>query len=97
MRTGIDVCHETTCCQQFLIHLWFDPQHTEMATRQLATWISTLEYTDLPETVVQAAVHSFQNSLGCIIGGSSHPTVKRAINSIQATGTGKDNDTSHGQ
>lgn len=52
-----------------------------MATRQLAQWICDLKYADLPENVVHAAVRSFQNSLGCIIGGARHPTTIKALKS----------------
>lgn len=56
-----------------------------MATQRLATWASTLSYRELPDSVVKAAVRSFQNSLGCIIGGSSHATVQRVVQISRGT------------
>lgn len=55
-----------------------------MATQDLATWISALKYSDIPASVINAAVRSFQNSLGSIIGGSNHPTTQKAIRAFQA-------------
>lgn len=59
-----------------------------MATRQLATWISSLTYSDIPDNVIKAALRSFHNSLGCIIGGASHPTVQRAVEANLGTSNG---------
>jgi len=56
-----------------------------MATDKLATWASSLEFSSLPSPVVDAAVRSFQNSLGCIVGGSDHPTVQRTIQGLKST------------
>lgn len=53
-----------------------------MATRQLAQWICDLEYDNLSEPVIHAAVRSFQNSLGCIIGGARHPTTQKVLKSL---------------
>ncbi|KAL1887668.1 hypothetical protein Sste5346_010063 [Sporothrix stenoceras] len=44
-----------------------------MATQRLASWAKSLEYSDLPDEVVRAAVRSFYNWAGCAIGGSTHP------------------------
>ncbi|KAK5077186.1 hypothetical protein LTR64_005332 [Lithohypha guttulata] len=46
-----------------------------MATEQLAEWIHNLNYSDLPDSVIEAATRSFHNSLGCIIGAAGHETV----------------------
>jgi aconitate decarboxylase len=46
-----------------------------MATQILAEWTSNLQYTDLPEPVIKAAVKSFYNWYGCAIAGSSHEAV----------------------
>ncbi|KAJ9658511.1 hypothetical protein H2198_003663 [Neophaeococcomyces mojaviensis] len=56
-----------------------------MATKQLATWACSLEFSSVPRAVVDAAVRSFQNSLGCIVGGSTHPTVQQAIEALKPT------------
>ena len=47
-----------------------------MATRTLAQWAANL--TDIPPTVRNAALRSLYNYIGCTIGGSNHPTVKKA-------------------
>ncbi|CAK7226341.1 hypothetical protein SBRCBS47491_006198 [Sporothrix bragantina] len=44
-----------------------------MATQRLASWTKSLEFADLPDDVVRAAVRSFYNWVGCAIGGSTHP------------------------
>lgn len=54
-----------------------------MATIELATWISKLSYPDLPQPVVDAAIRSFQNALGCVIGGSNHLATQRALQALQ--------------
>lgn len=53
-----------------------------MATQDLASWVSTLRYSSIPPSVVQAAIRSFYNWLGCAIGGSNHETTKRALKSL---------------
>jgi aconitate decarboxylase len=50
-----------------------------MATQHLATWACDLKYSDLPENVIQAAVRSFYNWVGCAIGGSRHPATTIAV------------------
>ncbi|KAF9766780.1 hypothetical protein IL306_000751 [Fusarium sp. DS 682] len=49
-----------------------------MATRRLATWSHNLQYSDLPEDVIRAAVRSFYNWAGCTIVGSRHEATKIA-------------------
>ncbi|KAF4334713.1 immune-responsive 1 [Fusarium beomiforme] len=49
-----------------------------MATRRLATWSHNLQYSDLPEDVIRAAVRSFYNWIGCTIAGSRHEATKIA-------------------
>lgn len=44
-----------------------------MTTQTLATWTSTLTYSSLPPSVIQAAIRSFYNWTGCTVGGSAHP------------------------
>lgn len=53
-----------------------------MATRQLASWATSLQYTDLPSPVIQAAVRSFYNWTGCALGGSNHQTTTKAIKAL---------------
>ncbi|KAL2874863.1 hypothetical protein SGCOL_009983 [Colletotrichum sp. CLE4] len=53
-----------------------------MATLSTATWIASLTYDDLPQGVVEAAVRSFYNWVGCAIGGSSHPTTLTAYKAL---------------
>jgi aconitate decarboxylase len=50
-----------------------------MATLRLAGWATALEYSDLPNDVVRAAVRSFYNWAGCTIGGSNHPATLIAV------------------
>ncbi|CAI7625756.1 unnamed protein product [Penicillium glandicola] len=53
-----------------------------MATQTLATWTVSLSYPDLPEEVINAAVRSFYNIAGCIVGGSKHTatiTARKAL------------------
>lgn len=53
-----------------------------MATQLLAEWASNLQYSDLPEPVIEAAVKSFYNWYGCAIAGSNHEavtTTKKAL------------------
>ncbi|KAJ5958249.1 uncharacterized protein N7479_005399 [Penicillium vulpinum] len=49
-----------------------------MATQALAAWTVSLSYPDLPEEVIHAAVRSFYNIAGCIVGGSEHPATTKA-------------------
>ena len=53
-----------------------------MATLRLASWAKSLEYADLPDEVVRAAVRSFYNWVGCAIGGSTHPATAIAVRSL---------------
>ena len=50
-----------------------------MATQRLAKWASELSFDSLPDTVIEAAVRSSHNSIGSILGGASHPTTQRVI------------------
>ena len=50
-----------------------------MATRHLAVWVSRLQFSDLPEKVVHAAIRSYYNWAGCAIGGSQHPAATIAV------------------
>ncbi|KAF9248372.1 hypothetical protein DTO006G1_1213 [Penicillium roqueforti] len=53
-----------------------------MATQNLATWTVSLSYPDLPGEVIDAAVRSFYNIAGCIVGGSQHiatSTARKAL------------------
>jgi hypothetical protein len=52
---------------------------SNMATNRLATWACSLQYSDLPADVIQAAVRSFYNWAGCAIGGSNHPATTIAV------------------
>ncbi|KAJ5602087.1 hypothetical protein N7510_011621 [Penicillium lagena] len=53
-----------------------------MATLHLAGWAKTLQYSDLPNDVVRAAVRSFYNWAGCTIGGSNHQATLIARQSL---------------
>ena len=53
-----------------------------MATQRLAAWAVSLQYTDLPEPVTQAAVRSFYNWAGCALGGSNHRTTTTALEAL---------------
>jgi aconitate decarboxylase len=53
-----------------------------MATERLASWAVNLSYRNLPPEVIQAAVSSFYNWVGCAIGGSSHPTTTTACEAL---------------
>ena len=55
-----------------------------MATQVLADWVSSVSLEGLPQPVINASIRSFQNALGCIIGGSNHPTSQRALDSLRA-------------
>ncbi|KAF5659037.1 immune-responsive 1 protein [Fusarium denticulatum] len=49
-----------------------------MATRRLANWSHNLQYSDLPDDVVRAAIRSFYNWVGYTIAGSRHEATKIA-------------------
>ncbi|KAK5284530.1 hypothetical protein LTR40_000200 [Exophiala xenobiotica] len=53
-----------------------------MATQRLAAWTVSLQYTDLPKSVTQAAVRSFYNWAGCALGGSNHRTTTTALEAL---------------
>lgn len=53
-----------------------------MATERLASWAVYLQYSDLPSSVIDAAVRSFYNWAGCTIGGSNHRTTTTARNAL---------------
>ncbi|KAJ5512255.1 hypothetical protein N7463_001807 [Penicillium fimorum] len=53
-----------------------------MATQTLAAWTVSLSYPDLPEEVIHAAVRSFYNIAGCIVGGSRHTATTTARNAL---------------
>ncbi|KAH0842380.1 hypothetical protein AYO21_00006 [Fonsecaea monophora] len=53
-----------------------------MATLRLAAWSASLQLTDLPAPVVQAAVRSFYNWTGCALGGSNHRTTTTALEAL---------------
>ncbi|PMD64741.1 MmgE/PrpD family protein [Hyaloscypha bicolor E] len=53
-----------------------------MATKHIATWANELNYSDLPQDVIQSASRSFYNWVGCAIGGSDHPATTIAYNSL---------------
>ncbi|KPI36579.1 uncharacterized protein AB675_4384 [Cyphellophora attinorum] len=51
-----------------------------MATRTLAHWAVSLN--DIPCSTRSAAVKSLYNYIGCAIGGSNHPTTKKARDAL---------------
>ncbi|KIX97742.1 uncharacterized protein Z520_06520 [Fonsecaea multimorphosa CBS 102226] len=53
-----------------------------MATLRLAAWTTSLQLSDLPASVTQAAVRSFYNWTGCALGGSHHPTTTTALTAL---------------
>lgn len=53
-----------------------------MATEKVASWVVNLSYASLPPEVIQAAVSSFYNWVGCAIGGASHPTTTIAYEAL---------------
>ncbi|KAL2421158.1 hypothetical protein ABEF95_002898 [Exophiala dermatitidis] len=53
-----------------------------MATERLASWAVNLQYSDLPSSVIDAAVRSFYNWAGCTFGGSDHRTTTTARNAL---------------
>ncbi|OAA66681.1 mmge/prpd family protein [Niveomyces insectorum RCEF 264] len=54
-----------------------------MATLRLAGWAKALQFSDLPDDVVRAAVRSFYNWAGCAIGGSTHQATAIAHRSLR--------------
>ncbi|KAF8213797.1 hypothetical protein K438DRAFT_2009917 [Mycena galopus ATCC 62051] len=53
-----------------------------MATEKVASWAVNLSYSNLPPEVIQAAVSSFYNWVGCAIGGAKHPTTTTASEAL---------------
>ncbi|RAL07568.1 MmgE/PrpD family protein [Aspergillus homomorphus CBS 101889] len=53
-----------------------------MATLNAARWASSLNPSSIPPGVLDAAVRSFHNWVGCAVGGSDHPAVSIARNSL---------------
>ena len=53
-----------------------------MATQTLADWSVNLNFSSLPPEVVRAAVRSFYNWAGCVVGGSAHPATTIARNAL---------------
>lgn len=49
-----------------------------MTTLVLARWAANLPTAEIPEAVLKAAQRSLYNYIGCAIGGSNHPTAKKA-------------------
>lgn len=49
-----------------------------MATLTLAKWATSLSPDNVPKPILRAAQRSLYNYIGCAIGGSDHPTVKKA-------------------
>ncbi|KAL2839098.1 hypothetical protein BJY01DRAFT_219421 [Aspergillus pseudoustus] len=60
-------------------------------TARLASWSSTLRYTDLPDAAVQRTKDLFLDWLGCTIAGRHHPAVRAIVNFAKTMGptTGK--------
>ncbi|KAJ5795135.1 hypothetical protein N7457_001734 [Penicillium paradoxum] len=62
-----------------------------MATQALANWTVSLSYDNLPEEVNHAAVRSFYNITGCIVGGSTHSatttTARKALSTFSGPPT----------
>ncbi|EME44685.1 hypothetical protein DOTSEDRAFT_35066 [Dothistroma septosporum NZE10] len=55
-----------------------------MATLQLAQWVVNLTAEALPDPVRKAALRSLYNYMGCAIGGSNHPTVRKAFDALSS-------------
>ncbi|KAJ7037428.1 2-methylcitrate dehydratase [Mycena alexandri] len=53
-----------------------------MATERIASWAVNLSYSSLPPEVIQAAVSSFYNWVGCAVGGALHPTTTTASEAL---------------
>lgn len=49
-----------------------------MATKALATWVTNLNPSTLPDSVRKAAARSLYNYIGCTLGGATHPAVSKA-------------------
>lgn len=54
-----------------------------MATRNVASWVTSISYDDLPEVVRDAAERSLYNYIGCAIHGSSHEAVVKASSALR--------------
>ncbi|KAH8888495.1 mmge/prpd family protein-like protein [Thozetella sp. PMI_491] len=54
-----------------------------MTTEHVASWVNSLEFAGLPHDVVQAAVCSWYNWVGCTIGGSGHEAATIAHKSLE--------------
>ncbi|KAJ7051230.1 2-methylcitrate dehydratase [Mycena amicta] len=54
-----------------------------MATERVASWAVNLTYSSLPPEVIQAAVNSFYNWVGCAIGGATHPATTTAREALE--------------
>ncbi|KAI1316024.1 mmge/prpd family protein-like protein [Xylariaceae sp. FL0255] len=54
-----------------------------MATKHVASWVHSLQYSTLPENVINAAVRSFYNWVGCAIGGSQHEATEIAYTTLK--------------
>lgn len=48
----------------------------ETRTERLASWAANLQYSDIPQHVVQKTKDFFLDTLGCAIAGRHHPAVK---------------------
>jgi aconitate decarboxylase len=53
-----------------------------MATEQLAAWAVNLQYSSLPRPVIDSAIQSIYNWIGCTVGGSNHLAVAIAAKSL---------------
>ena len=73
-RVGISVCLPLPVSKL--------PSTFNMATKILANWAAGLQPETLPLSVQRAARRSLYNYLGCAIGGSDHPTVKKAHDAL---------------
>jgi 2-methylcitrate dehydratase PrpD len=51
-------------------------------TQILAGWATAVSRSNIPEAVWHQGRRSFVNWLGCAVGGSSHPTVDRALQAL---------------
>lgn len=51
-----------------------------MATKTLARWAVNLK--TIPTSTLRAALRSLYNYIGCTIGGSGHPTVRKAYTAL---------------
>ena len=53
-----------------------------MTTLTLCEWVHNLRYDDIPPQVIEVAIRSIYNWLGCAIGGSQHEAVSIAISAL---------------